>query len=41
MAKLTIHGQNWDNFIPSVLFAYRTRKQESTKIEPFYLIYGR
>src|SRR5215813_6977525 len=41
MAKLTIHGQNWDNFIPSILFAYRTRKQESTKIEPFYLVYGR
>jgi len=41
MAKLTLHGQNWDKFIPSILFAYRTKKQESTKIEPFYLVYGR
>src|SRR5215469_2852318 len=41
MAKLTIHGQEWDKFIPPVLFAYRTRKQDSTKIEPFYLMYGR
>ena len=41
MAKLTIHGNNWDKFISSILFAYRTKKQESTKIEPFYLVYGR
>jgi len=23
------------------LFAYRTKKQSSSKIEPFYLVYGR
>jgi len=32
---------NWDQLIPSVLFAYRTLKQESTKQSPFYLVYGR
>ncbi|GBC40582.2 uncharacterized protein K02A2.6-like [Rhizophagus irregularis DAOM 181602=DAOM 197198] len=33
--------ENWDKHIPSVLFAYRTRKQSSTKIKPFYATYGR
>ncbi|GBC22632.2 uncharacterized protein K02A2.6-like [Rhizophagus irregularis DAOM 181602=DAOM 197198] len=33
--------ENWDKHIPSVLFAYRTRKQSSTKIKPFYVTYGR
>ena len=28
-------------FLPFSLFAYQTRKQKSTKIEPFYLVYGR
>ena len=41
MAKLITHGENWDKFIPSILFAYQTRKQKSTGIEPFYLVYGR
>jgi hypothetical protein len=27
--------------IPSVLFAYRTLKHESTKYTPFYLVHGR
>src|SRR5215469_10526888 len=27
IAKLTVHGQNWDKFMSSILFAYRTRKQ--------------
>src|SRR6185369_13036756 len=31
----------WDQLIPSVLFVYRTLKQESTKYTPFYLVYGR
>jgi hypothetical protein len=31
----------WDKHIPSALFAYRTAKQATTKIEPFYLVYGR
>ncbi|GBC13839.2 KRAB-A domain-containing protein 2-like [Rhizophagus irregularis DAOM 181602=DAOM 197198] len=33
--------ENWDKHIPSVLFAYRTKKQSSTRIKPFYAIYGR
>jgi hypothetical protein len=33
--------ENWDNHIPSILFAYRTKKQSSTKIKPFYATYGR
>ena len=41
LAKLSKEQDQWDENIPSTLFAYRTRKQESTKIEPFYLTYGR
>jgi hypothetical protein len=32
---------DWDQLIPSILFAYRTLKHESTKYTPFYLVYGR
>ncbi|CAB4439642.1 unnamed protein product [Rhizophagus irregularis] len=32
---------NWDEKIPSVLFAYRNKIQSSTKVKPFYLVYGR
>ena len=31
----------WDRYLDSVLFAYRTSKQASTKYSPFYLMYGR
>ena len=31
----------WDKFLDSVLFAYRTSKQASTKYSPFFLMYGR
>src|SRR6185295_3482481 len=41
LAKLTDQGKDWDIFIPSVLFAYRTAKQSTTKFTPFYLTYGR
>ena len=33
--------ENWDEHISPVLFAYRTKIQESTKMKPFYLVYGR
>ncbi|GET57230.1 uncharacterized protein K02A2.6-like [Rhizophagus irregularis DAOM 181602=DAOM 197198] len=33
--------ENWDKHIPSVLFAYRTKKQSSTRIKTFYATYGR
>ena len=32
---------DWDDYITSVLFAYRTKKHNTTRHEPFYLIYGR
>jgi hypothetical protein len=41
LAKLSENGRNWDTLIPSVLFAYRTKKNSTTKVEPFYLNYGR
>ena len=31
----------WDKFLDSVLFAYRTCKQASTKYSPFFLMYER
>src|SRR2546429_4814457 len=41
LAKLTERTNDWDLFIAPVLFAYRTSKHSTTKIEPFYLVYGR
>ena len=31
---------DWDKYLDSVLFAYRTSKQASTKFSPFFLLYG-
>ncbi|PKY43791.1 hypothetical protein RhiirA4_457884 [Rhizophagus irregularis] len=45
--KLTIYGnreyedKNWDQRIASILFAYRSKIQKSSKMTPFYLTYGR
>ncbi|CAB4446434.1 unnamed protein product [Rhizophagus irregularis] len=33
--------EDWDLKIPNVLFAYRTKRNDSIKMEPGYLIYGR
>ena len=33
--------KDWDQHIPSVLFAYRVTPSESTGDSPFYLLYGR
>ena len=41
LAKLTEGQEDWDQHIAPVLFAYRTAKQSSTKMTPFYLVYGR
>jgi hypothetical protein len=41
LAKLIIHEKEWDKHISPVLFAYRTSKNATTKITPFYLTYGR
>lgn len=32
---------DWDQYISSALFAYRTRRHNTTRHEPFYLMYGR
>jgi hypothetical protein len=32
---------NWDNYITSALFSYRTNKQNTTKFTPFFLNHGR
>ena len=40
LAKLST-DKDWDEKIPSVLFAYRNKVQSSTKAKPFYLVYGR
>lgn len=39
LAKLG--NKDWDRNIPSVLFAYRTKENKSTKMKPFYVTYGR
>lgn len=41
LAKLALRTNDWDLFIAPTLFAYRTSKHSTTKIEPFYLVYGR
>jgi hypothetical protein len=32
---------NWDQYLPYVLFAYRTSAHSTTSYSPFYLLYGR
>jgi hypothetical protein len=32
---------DWDLYLPSTLFAYRTKRHNTTRHEPFYLVYGR
>lgn len=41
LAKMSDKTNDWDLFIPPVLFAYRTTKHSTTKIEPFFMVYGR
>ena len=35
------HVEDWDKYIAPILFAYRTSTHSTTKISPFYLVYGR
>ena len=35
------HNGEWDTYLTSALFAYRTAQQGTTKFEPFELLYGR
>ena len=32
---------NWDFYLDGILFSYRVSGQDSTKMSPFYLVYGR
>jgi hypothetical protein len=42
LAKYANENKNdWDVYLSSVLFAYRTKKHNTTRYKPFYLIYGR
>ena len=41
LAKTIEYDDEWDLYISPILFAYRTSKHSTTKIEPFYLVYGR
>jgi hypothetical protein len=42
LAKFANENKNdWDDFLPSTLFAYRTKRHSITRHEPFYLTYGR
>ncbi len=40
LAKMSTKTNDWDLFIAPTLFAYRTTKHSTTKIEPFFLVYG-
>jgi hypothetical protein len=33
-------GDDWDNYIPTILFAYQIRKNTTTGKSPFFLLYG-
>jgi hypothetical protein len=41
LSKLGKDKREWDINIAPVLLAYRSKIQNTTKIEPFYLVYGR
>src|SRR6266480_215588 len=41
LAKVIERENQWDEYIDSVLFAYRTTKHNTTKKTPFELVYGR
>ena len=41
LAKLSLTNNDWDLYIAPTLFAYRTTKHTTTRMEPFFLVYGR
>src|ERR1044072_3113536 len=41
LAKVSEKETKWDEHIQEVLFGYRTNRQSTTKMTPFYLMYGR
>jgi len=36
-----VSNHDWDQYLPHLLFAYRSSVQESTRESPFFLLYGR
>ena len=36
-----VHNTNWDEHLPKLLFAYRTKCHDTTKESPIFLVYGR
>ena len=38
---ISANQKDWDEFLPSILFAYHTSLQATTGDSPFYLLYGR
>ena len=41
LARQSLKNNDWDLYIASTLFAYRTTKHSTTKMKPFFLVYGR
>jgi Integrase zinc binding domain/Integrase core domain len=35
------HLRDWDNYIAPILFSYRTSRHSTTRVSPFFLVYGR
>ena len=35
------NSDDWDSYISTALFAYRTKRHNITRHEPFFLMYGR
>lgn len=38
---IDVDHKNWDEILPYVTFAYNTARQETTRVTPFSLVYGR
>ena len=36
-----MHTMNWDLYLPTALMGYRASRHETTRLTPFYLLYGR
>src|SRR5256714_5222362 len=41
LARQSLKNNDWDLYIALTLFAYRTTKHSTTKMKPFFLVYGR
>ena len=39
LAKVKEKDEDWDIYIPAILFAYRTKRYATTRYTPFQLVY--